>query len=125
MSTPVRTQPVQVTRLVVHSEGSNSHGVSRREVWSTETMGTFPTEADAKQYIRDMHCYYSDKLVNLVQQWRETPEADRTVTRDELIDAFSFTNDQYLHHRRLFVGRPNFGLIRKHLQAEGVKTITG
>lgn len=110
---------ISVYRIHVYSEGSNSHGVPRSEQWLLKLDCECEDAEEARQYIKE-HSLRFTTLPNFLQQWEETKENHRTVTKDELIEQFCFTNDQYLKHRRLFINRPDLKVIELALQHDGI-----
>ena len=97
---------IPIYRIHVYEEGSNSHSVARSERWEIKIETECANLDEAKQYVRENSRLYTI-LPNKLQQWRETKTDDRTVTQEELIEQFCFTNDQFLKDRRLFIQKPN------------------
>src|SRR5665647_841552 len=111
-----------IYRIKEFSEGSNSHTVARTERWEIIKETECNSDREAKEYIREYSKQYTI-LPNFIQQWRETKQEDRTVTLEELIDQFCFTNDTYLKYRRLFINKPDVKQLAKELTKDGTKIV--
>ena len=113
---------IPIYRIHVYEEGSNSHSVARFERWEIKFETECANLDEAKQYVRENSRLYTI-LPNKLQQWRETRTEDRTLSEEELIDQFCFTNDQYLKDRRLFIDKPDIKAIQDSLHKEGINII--
>jgi hypothetical protein len=95
---------------------SNHYALSRGENWQTRLVQTFSTLADAENYVID-------------KTMAETILATFTVTAHDaqdkmrIIRLFCFDDDQYLHYRRYFVGKPPVTRIQEALVKQGVTLV--
>jgi len=114
----------QVYRLYTFSEGSNAYGVARNERWTVAPSQAFETIQEAKTYIVQQSMEHTE-LPKYLLQWSETAPTDREVTREQVVEQYCFSNDQYMHQRRFFLGFPPTDKILKQLENQGIQvTIT-
>lgn len=114
---------VRVYQIKRFEEGSNSHAVARAERWELhECKEFFETEEKAKEFIR-VATRGLAYLSNLIQQWRDTPVTDRTMSSvEEIVEQFCFTRDDlYLVHRKYHLALPSVSEIKRKLQEQGVR----
>jgi len=88
MSDSALLTPIPIYRIYVYAEGSNAFAIARDERWELKHEIDCESEEEAKDYVRQRSRQLT-VLPNFIQSWRETPEEERKLSLDALIDDFA------------------------------------
>lgn len=106
---------VSVYRIHNKKAPNNAYFVDREEIWCVEYDCEKDTEEEAKKYIIEK----SKNLSNMLSYTASMKKEDL----NSFYERFCFTDDKYLHHRRLFIGKPPIKNIMEALKKDGVNVI--
>lgn len=112
-------QKYEVWMIAITSVPNNSHCTDRTEEWKLKLDGTFDSEQEAKDYVKQQtRCHPS--TFGEVAKW--LIQYDTEEEKQAFLDEFCFdeTKTQYAFKRRFFVGRPPKGTIKNMVIQEGL-----
>jgi hypothetical protein len=95
---------------------TNHYKTSREESWCARKIASYETLEDAKEMVRIKSRQLTDLPHFLI-------DLSSTEEKEKMVDEFCFTNDMYLHYRRVFVGRPPIKAICNALTNQGVEVL--
>lgn len=86
----------QVLRLHTTPAGDNQYGISRAEDWTLRRDQTFPSESEAKAYVRTQSFLKTTLPLYTI-------DIQDPVRKQRVVDDFCFHDDQYWPQRRFFI----------------------
>lgn len=104
-----------VYRIDTIPSQTNEFGVGRVETWTLKLDTRFTRTEEAKEYVRNKNRQHSDLPLFLPELSEEAKEA--------FVDIFCFSDTEYLHLRRYFLGMPDQGEVMAAVRNQGIQVI--
>lgn len=115
---------IEVWRIEVTSAENNEHGVDRVENYKAKLDVRFPTEAEAKEYIKNktrIHTEVANFLIDIAKD--ETDDTVKSQKKEAFMDEFCFTNDLYMRYRRFFLHKVPWDRVKQALLKNGIEVV--